>query len=150
MIYVNALADGFRRRNTSGLVSHWTNISCNRQYGSDSQSIEISEEKTLKKTTDRQKDFGPFPINSPGLERERPHLPLCQHQGAQHGETNGADPAGMLHQGDPGKDENHEDLLRLHEWQITTSTKKAWSKRQKRICSHKSLSILARQFSAGP
>lgn len=43
MIYVSALANDFQRSNICSLVSHWTNISCNRQYGSDSRSIEINE-----------------------------------------------------------------------------------------------------------
>lgn len=43
MIYVNALANDFTRRNTCSLVSHWTNISWNRQYGSYSQSTKINE-----------------------------------------------------------------------------------------------------------
>lgn len=154
---MNALADDFKRRNICSLVSHWTNISCNRRYGSDSQSIEINE-KGLKKTP-KQKDFGSgsvhFPINSPGLQSERPQPLPPQHRVTQLGGTNGAAPARALCQGHPVKDAaNHGDLLRLHEWPITLSIQKAWSKREKesgatKAPPHCAVVVTARQFSAG-
>lgn len=48
MVYVNALANDFKRISICSPVSHWTNISCNRQCGSDSQPTELNK-KVLKK-----------------------------------------------------------------------------------------------------
>lgn len=132
MIYVNALADDFKRRNICSLVSHWANISRNAVW------IWLTVhwakwKRTLKKNHNKRNLDEALLILPLILQacKQRDHIYPILSTGAPSLEEHVAQiPPGRL-AGGPWEGSNHGDTWRPRKWPITLSIQKAWAKTEK-------------------
>lgn len=145
MIYVNALANDFKRRNICSLVSHWTNISCNAvwiwltvHWNKWKRTL---KKKLNKRTSDEALLILPLILQACKL---REHIYPVLSTGAPSLEEQGLQiPPGHLARGTPGgiKPWGHMEATQVAHHLVHP---KSLGKDRERTCSHKCLSTLCR------